>query len=440
MTAVKPLNDEAFIQIWNDLDNFPTIRSLAHYTGRSYEAVRSRARRLRLRSDIEIIDRTGTGTTQPLIPEMKARFYPDMSEADLIALLRRTQADVGDAHITRNQFRHRTGVSDSTWNRYFGTFLEFRRQAGLELNRNQHALERQIAKHVSVDVYRDFNSRHELDTKYLRDSHSKIKTMIVASDLHDEEIDPFYLRVLLTAIKMVRPDTVCLAGDILDLPEFGKFNVDPREWDVSGRIRYAQDNILSPIRQAAPDAQIDYIEGNHEYRLLRHLADATPALKTVLSDLLGLTVSNIFGLDAFEINYIAKADLAAFNKADQRKEVERSYKVYDGAFLVHHHPHARSWGLPGVNGHHHSWKVFHEKNVMLGAYQWLQLGCGHRLRASFCEGEFWSMGFDIVHINTETKSVTHEYINVSDIAVIGGMYLYRTGEEKINNFSESTAI
>lgn len=434
---VRTFSDDVFASLWNDLDNFPTVQSIATYLGKSYEATRSRAKRLRNSSpELALIVRSGTGGGDSLIPEMRADFYPNMKEAELIEALRDMQLRLGDKHITRSRFRSMSGISDSTWNRYFGTFLEFRRQAGLELSRSQHALERQIAKHVSADTYRDFNARQDLGHKYSRDTRGKIHTMVVASDLHDEEVDPFFMRVLLAAIRMVNPDTVCLAGDILDLPEFGRFSIDPREWDVAGRIKFAQDNILRPVREAAPDAQIDYVEGNHEFRLLRHLADQTPALKAVLSDLLGLSVSKIFGLDEFEMNYIAKADLAAFNKADQRKQVEKSYKIYEDAFLVHHHPHARSWGLPGVNGHHHQWKVFHEKNALRGSYQWLQLGCGHRLRASYCEGEFWTLGFDIVHINTETKSVTHEYVNVTDMAVVGGLYLHREPEECINDFSD----
>ena len=425
----RQVSDDAFVTIWNNVNNFPSVQSIAAYLGKSYASVRGRARRLKARGDLVLINRGGTNPSQALIPEMRAEFFPHMTADELIERLRALQLEVTDKHITRTAFRKETGISDSTWNRYFGTFLEFRRQAGLELSRSQHGLERQIAKHVAADIYRELNARSELGNKYDRRHNNKIHTMIVASDLHDEEVDPFYMRTLLAAIRMVQPDTVVLGGDILDLPEFGRFTTDPREWDAVGRIQFAQENIFGPIREATGDGQIDYIEGNHEYRLLRHLADQSPALKVVLSDLLGLTVSKIFGLDDYEINYVAKADLAAFNKASQLKEVQKSYKIYEDAFLFHHHPHARGWGLPGANGHHHSWKVFHQKNALRGAYQWLQLGCGHRLKASYCEGEFWSMGFDIVHINTQTKAVNHEYVNVTDLAVVGGMYLQRREDE-----------
>jgi hypothetical protein len=48
----------------------------------------------------------------------------------------------------RNYFRNNGRISDATWNRHFGTFEEFKRQAGIKLTRQQHGLERHIAKHA----------------------------------------------------------------------------------------------------------------------------------------------------------------------------------------------------------------------------------------------------------------------------------------------------
>jgi len=259
------------------------------------------------------------------------------------------------------------------------------------------------------------------------------------SDLHDIECDPFFLRTFIEACRIIQPDVINFGGDIFDLAEFGKFSVDPREWDVVGRIRYVHDYIFRPIREACPNTQIDFVEGNHEYRLLRHLADASPALKAVLSDLLGLTVPKLLGLDQFEINYIAKADLAAFNKGSQKKEVEKSYKIYDDSVLVHHHPHAAKWGLPGWNGHHHHWIVLNKKSALRGSYQWMQLGCGHQLRASYAEGEFWNMGFQICHLNTFSGSVNMEYITVTDIACVGGIYFHRQPEEMVGLYGKNNS-
>ncbi len=438
----SPISPAEFARHWNDLEKYPSLKSIADATGLSPAYVKNKAQRLRdkRRTDDKaapfLIDRSRAQTT---LPETLHTFHEGMTREELIERLQGLYYADPERSITRDRFRAETGISDSTWNRYFGTFLEFRRAAGIELSRQQHQVERQVAKHRSVDHYREFNERHSYRERYLRESNSKTKVIVGASDLHDVEIDPFYLRTLIEGCRLIQPDIINLGGDIFDLAEFGKYGVDPREWDVVGRIKFVHDHILAPLRQACPNAQIDFVEGNHEFRLLRHLADATPALRAVLSDLLGLTVPKLLGLDTYEVNYISKADLAAFTKADVNREIGKSYVIYDDALLVHHHPHAASWGLPGWNGHHHTWKVSAHKSALRGAYQWLQLGCGHQLKASYTEGEFWSLGFNICHLNTATKSVNHEYVNITDMACVGGVYFYRRPDEMVGFYAGKKA-
>lgn len=365
--------------------------------------------------------------SETIIPKIK-----EATADECVADLRAMAEAEPDRAISRNYYRVHGKYAESAWNVHFGTFNEFKRQAGVVLTRQQHGHERNIAKHVSVDHYRALNvERASYAQKYERPSSTRFKTLLVASDLHDEEIDPFFLRVFLDTAKRVQPDNVVLAGDILDLPEFGKYTVDPREWDVVGRITFAHDKILGPLREAAPEAQIDMIEGNHEARLLRHMGDATPALRAVLADLHGFTVGRLLGLDKFEINYIAQGDLAAWSKRDQDKEVAKNYKIYYDCFLAHHFPYARNNGLPGVNGHHHQHITWAQFSPVYGPYEWHQLGAGHKRSASYCEGEKWHNGFAIVHIDTHTRSVNIEYVPITSFAVVGGKFYQREGAELI---------
>jgi hypothetical protein len=438
----KPvISDQAFAAAWNDHEELSTVRDVAQKLGYSYGTTKKRASKIRkahaekAKSAPYLIDRSA-GLQVSIIPELMYDQTPRKA-AELKELLYRMQAAQPGKNITRIHFRNETRIADSVWLHHFGTFLEFRRQSGLELSRSQHQVTRQVAKHVAADHYRDFNDRRELDDRYLKDTKRPIKTIIGCSDLHDVEVDPFFLRVLKESVKLVSPDVLNFGGDIFDLPEFGKFSVDPREWDVTGRIKFAHEHIFKPIREAHPDLQIDFVEGNHEYRLLRHLADASPAMKSLLADLHGLTVSQLLGLDKFEINYIAKADLGAFTKAEQSKQVQKSYKVYDNTLLIHHHPHARNWGLSGWNGHHHRVALWNKASVMNGNYQWFQLGCGHKLSASYCEGEHWDQGFMIAHYNTLTGSVNQEYIKVTDMAIVGGVYFYRRPDEMVGAYAKA---
>ena len=107
------------------------------------------------------------------------------------------------------------------------------RQANVQLSRHQHQRERNIAKHASVDHYRKLGaSREDWGDKYVRESSGRFKTLLVASDLHDKEIDPFFLRVLIDTAKRAQPDVIVLNGNIFDLPEFGKYTIEDREQEL----------------------------------------------------------------------------------------------------------------------------------------------------------------------------------------------------------------
>lgn len=365
--------------------------------------------------------------SETLIPKVK-----EGTREECIEDLRRLAIANPEVSIGRNYYRVHGKYAESVWSAWAGTFEEFKRQAGLKLTRQQHALERQIAKHASVDHYRaTAEERRDYAGLYLRPGTGRYRTIVIASDLHDEEMDPFFRRVLIDTIKRVRPDAFCLGGDGLDLPEFGRYSVDPREWGPTRRIKYMH-QFLADLREASPNMQIDWLEGNHEFRLLRHLSDETPALKVVLEELHGMTVRKLLGLDRYEVNYIAKADLAAYRERDIQKELGRNYHIYHDCLLVHHFPEGRHMGLPGVNGHHHKHISTPAFSPVFGAYEWHQLGCGHKRDASYCSGEKWHMGFMIANIDTHTRQVNFDYVPVTDFAVSGGKWYTRERSEVVS--------
>jgi hypothetical protein len=367
---------------------------------------------------------TDSPLSETLIPKIKTA-----TKEECIADLRGIAIANPELYISRNYYRVNGKYSESCYTGWAGTFEEFKRQAGIKLTRPQHRHELNIAHHASVDHYRKFNERQDWGDTYTRTNKHRFKTLLACSDLHDKEVDPFYLRVLVDTAQRVQPDIISIVGDLFDLAEFGKYDIDPREWDVVGRIKFVHEEIFAPLRAAAPHAQIDLIEGNHCQRLLRQLADATPALRAVLSDLHGLTVSKLLGLDRFEINYVSKADLATFSKKDHNTELAKNYRIYWDTVLCHHFPHARSFGLPGVNGHHHRHDMWSAYSPIFGPYEWHQLGAGHKREASYTEGEKWHNGFALINVDTQTKATNFDYIPVTDFAISGGKWYHRDETE-----------
>ena len=178
-----------------------------------------------------------------------------------------------------------------------------------------------------------------------------------------------------------------------------------------GGIRAGLD-IIKQIREASPESGIDLIEGNHENRLIRHMAESSGALRALLCDLHGFSVGQLFKLDEFNVNYIAQADLTTFTKRQMDDELAKNYKVYYNTVLAHHFPHARAKGMPGFNGHHHQHMVHSEYTQRMGSYEWHQLGGGQMREASYCDASKWSNGFIIAFIDTYTESVVFQYVDI----------------------------
>jgi hypothetical protein len=350
----------------------------------------------------------------------------------IIADIRRLVEAEPDRVIGRNYYRVHGRYAESAWSAHFGTWSEAKKQANITPSRHVQNHEKHIAKHASVERYRAMtDEKRGWEDAYLRPDARRFKTHLIITDVHDFDCDPFVRRVFMETAKRVQPSRVIIGGDLFDLAEFGKYAVDPREFEVVERIKWVH-GFLAELREAAPEAQIDMVEGNHEHRLLRHLSEATPAMRAVLSDLHGFTVPKLLGLDAYEVNYVARADLATFNQRDITEELKRNYLIVDDAFIVHHFPEGRDLGFPGVNGHHHKHVVTPSYSPQFGSYTWQQLGCGHVRRASYCAGEKWSNGFMLAHVDTAKKHTQFEYCDLTfEHAVVGGRWYSRMSSEQL---------
>ncbi len=370
-----------------------------------------------------------------LLSEKSKKFDPDATAEDCVRDLRNLQGRFPLKSITRNFYRINGKYSDATWNQYHGTFLEFRRQAGLELSRNQHSLERKIAKHASLDVYRNFYEDQVLPyhQKYSTQDgkEGRWKTILVGSDFHDVECDPFMLSVFIDTAKRLQPDVITLNGDIFDMYEFSRYDQDPRQIKILERFNYVKRHIFGALRRACPNSQIDLIAGNHEVRILKILSDKTPAIKVLLSDVMGLTFSDMLGLDEFEINLTCKMDLAAFTNPDISSEVKENFKLYYNSFVCSHYKSLR-FGVSGTSGHTHRPEQITFTNLPMGRLSWTTTGCMATTRMEYTEGMDTAVqSFMVAHVDAHTKKVAPEHFLVpGDSVVIHGKRYVRAKKEK----------
>lgn len=369
--------------------------------------------------------------------ERTSKYNPKATPEDCINDLRLVQDKFPDRYISRTLYRAYGSYSDDTWKPHFGVFAEFRKQSQLESPRTVQVLERQIAKHASVDHYQEYFEREVLPyhLKYEVDHKGDLLTIMVCSDLHDIEVDEFALSVFLAECYRIQPDIIIFNGDIYDLYEFSRFDKDPRQCDPIKRLKFVRDRVWRVIRQACPNAQIDFIVGNHEYRLLRVFADANPHLKVILSDFVGIKMKDIFGLDEFKINMQCKLDLTCYNNTDINKQLDKNYKVYSNCFVANHKP-TRKFALSGTNGHLHnlaieSWTNISQLTGQENRCTWLQTPALHKLDVGYIEGiSQANMGFSHVVLSQSTKEViqTPHIINPNWAIVSGQIYRRKDGK------------
>ena len=353
-----------------------------------------------------------------------------MEKEFLLETLRDLATKEKDKPITRDYYRFCTKIADSEWVAHFGTYKEYRRAAGLEISRPENKAILDIATHASRDRLRELNiEKAGYEDNYTRPCKKRFQTVLVGSDVHDIDADPFWVRSFVDMAKRALPEVIVLNGDIFDLPEFSRFNQDPREFKLESRIKFVH-LFLEKLRNVCPDATIYLIGGNHEHRLLKFLSFNAGNLIPFLADIHGMTVAKLFCLDRFQINYVDKSDLAACSIRDIHDELKNNYIILHDQVLFHHFPEGEKFGLPGAHGHHHKHIVHNHYSPQFGSYEWHQMGGGCARHASYCAGEKWSEGFMLCHLDIERKRTQFEYIDVTNQhAVAGGRWYGRTEEE-----------
>ena len=160
--------------------------------------------------EIPSLSEHGQGTTVVKVRDV------EYAREDCIEDIKDLAEKFPERRITRDFYRQNGNTPETAWTGLFGSFPEFLRASGLEHTRYANKVRLQAAKHASMDKLKEISeARKSYGNLYKRDKSGRWKTMVACSDLHDKEVDPFYVRVLLKTIKQVEPDVVCLDGDIL---------------------------------------------------------------------------------------------------------------------------------------------------------------------------------------------------------------------------------
>ncbi len=94
--------------------------------------------------------------------------------------------------------------------------------------------------------------------------------------------DPLAMDLALQVCEKLQPDYIIFPGDNLDLAELStKFPRAPGLWDTTQSALIECAWWLGQFRAACPNAQIYWLNGNHEGRLARLLRERAPVLETL---------------------------------------------------------------------------------------------------------------------------------------------------------------
>lgn len=352
----------------------------------------------------------------------------------IIANVKQLASDLGYPP-SRDEYEKHPGklVGHREYNRLFGSYSNLLAAAGLLKER---ITRRQTRKPLE-------NKRHdakvELENLYLRDiapysdkfkgqPNAGIFRMVVASDFHVPYHDKFCLSVFLDVCERIQPHVIALAGDIADFYALSRFSKDPkRVCSLKDEITRLKDELFLPLRSVCPNAQIDFILGNHEMRLIKYLSAQAPGL-AYLDE---ITIPILFDLDKYKINLVAqKTMINPSPKCD-----DQNYKIYQDCFLVTHGKYLNpchaineinKWSMSGVSGHTHHHQQ-QDRVSLAGQMTWTSLGCMCGPAEYQDDLDRWSRGFMVAHVRNRT--VFPEYVKVAGgFAAYGGKYYIESSD------------
>lgn len=367
-----------------------------------------------------------------MLAERGKKFDPTATREDVVNDLRRLQLENNDTFMARNFYRTNGKYSDKTWDQYFGTMEEFRSGAGIQLSRSQRQLEKHIAKHAALDESRKF---YRLEIEPWVEKYNKtitnvagMKKMIIASDFHDIDTDLFCLSVFIDTCRVEQPDIIVLNGDIFDLYEFSHFDRDPRKIKLRLRMEFVRDCILGPLREACPKSQIDFVVGNHEHRLLKHMASKTENM-AALMELMNLSLAELLGLDKFQINLVSKGNTTAFKAKEIKDEMAKNFKLYFNC-LVCNHTGYEDFGVTTVSGHLHRPGLATEVHLLQGPINKLTTGCMCKLDSDYTSTKTnWQNSFAIAYVDAINEKVQLNHVMFTEPFVnVNGRFYFRDME------------
>lgn len=197
------------------------------------------------------------------------------------------------------------------------------------------------------------------------------ETAVIFPDAQIPFHDPIALSAAHMVVRELQPDRVVMLGDMVDFPAQSRFDTHPSH---NGRLQEQLDithRMLAQVRADAPDAIIDYIPGNHEYRLTREIIQKNAELLGIkranaARELGVLTLDFLLRLDELEVNMAGQYPNGQVWLNDHTVAVHGDTSSSSGSTSLKYL--ARNPNISTIHGHSHRAEIQWRTTPTRGGY------------------------------------------------------------------------
>lgn len=223
------------------------------------------------------------------------------------------------------------------------------------------------------------------------------KRIVFIGDTHHPYHDPVAIGLLLSFVRWFEPHIIYLIGDIIDFYKVSRYNKDPDQGNSTQEECDSANEFLWQLRNAAPDSEMIYRDGNHEERLYTYKISQAGGLNSLRC----LSIPYLLGFEDIGIKYHRYKETILLGEkfvVDHGDRVRKGSSMTAKALLDHHQ-------MSGICGHTHRMGIHYRTNTS-GKLFWIENGCLCKLDPEYIHGTpDWQQGFTVAYYNPETDYI-----------------------------------
>jgi predicted phosphodiesterase len=224
-------------------------------------------------------------------------------------------------------------------------------------------------------------------------------------DVHVPDHDPTVWAAWLDWCRNNRPDVVVLGGDFMDVESMSSHGGNPDPPTLADEIRPAK-ACLREVRKANPDARIVYLEGNHETRFSRWIANNAKNLHGLVD------LPALLGLEALGIEWLPEGKPLKLGKL----RFIHGFSTVDAHAKKHFH----DYGMRSVTyGHTHRPQIYTSGDIDGSVRGAFGMPCACRLEAPYLKNKpsGWMQGFGVYYVRASGCFHVYQVLFSNGIAV-----------------------